>query len=99
MHRFSGASWSRLLPVVFLTVASLASAQAPIQTFYVPVADEDALTAFRAVNPGVTDPSVRTTIGITAAGDGTILYYDHWEDGYDADPITGPRPVTSVAQL
>ncbi|HEY7819062.1 MAG TPA: hypothetical protein VIG29_12635, partial [Vicinamibacteria bacterium] len=77
-----------------MAVASLASAQAPIQTFYVPVADEDALTAFRAVNAGVTDASVQTTIGITAAGDGTILYYDHWEDGYEAN-ISSPVQATT----
>ena len=72
MHRFSGASWSRLLPVVFLTMASLASAQAPIQTFYVPLPEQDLLTALRVLDPGLADTTIRTTIGITAAGDNTI---------------------------
>ncbi len=94
MRRPFGTRWRLLLPLVLLTVASLASAQVPIQIFYIPVPDEDALTAFRVVNAGVTDASVRTTIGITAAGDGTLLYYDHWEDGYEAH-ISSPVQATT----
>ncbi|UCC65333.1 MAG: hypothetical protein JSV36_09945, partial [Anaerolineae bacterium] len=37
-------------------------------------------------------------IGLTASSDGTVYYYDHWEDGYDADPLT-PGPTTETGTL
>ncbi|HJS72979.1 MAG TPA: hypothetical protein VJ921_01740, partial [Vicinamibacteria bacterium] len=75
-------------------MASLTYAQAPIQTFYVPLPEQDILTAWRVLSPGLADTTVRTTIGITAAGDNTLIYYDHWEDGYEAD-ISNPVQATS----
>ncbi|MCK5524048.1 MAG: DUF4347 domain-containing protein, partial [Thiomargarita sp.] len=41
-------------------------------------------------------------IGITASTDNTTIHYDHWEDGYDADPLvpgTGPITPTEVFQV
>ncbi len=35
---------------------------------------------------------------VTAGGDNTTYYYDHWEDGYDADP-TSPGATTEVGVL
>ena len=29
------------------------------------------------------DPTLDFTVGITNAGTGSIMYYDHWEDGYE----------------
>ncbi len=34
-------------------------------------------------------------IGITASTDNTTIHYDHWEDGYDADPLV-PGATTAV---
>jgi uncharacterized repeat protein (TIGR01451 family) len=96
MRKRSGTPWRLTLAIVLTTMASIASAQAPIQIFYVPVPEEDALTAFRTTNAGVTDASVRTTIGITAAGDGTRLYYDHWEDGYETNISLPAQTTTQV---
>jgi uncharacterized repeat protein (TIGR01451 family)/fimbrial isopeptide formation D2 family protein len=31
-------------------------------------------------------PGMHTVISITATGDDTTVYYDHWEDGYEFDP-------------
>lgn len=65
----------------------------PIQTFYVPVPEDQLLTAFQTLAPGLGDTTIRTTIAVTVAGNGTLLYYDHWEDGYEADlanPVQAP---------
>ncbi len=83
-------------PVVLLSMASLASAQAPIQTFYVPLPEQDILTALRVLAPTLADTNIRTTIGITAAGDNTLLYYDHWEDGYETDISSPTQPTSQV---
>ncbi len=53
MRRPFGTRWRVLLPFVLLTVASLASAQAPIQTFYVPLPEQDILTALRVLSPAL----------------------------------------------
>ncbi len=90
------------LAFVLGTMGSPASAQAPIQTFYVPLPEEDILTAFRVLNAGLPDQSIRTTIGITAAGNGTLIYYDHWEDGYEVDianPVQGTSEVWGDSNL
>jgi uncharacterized repeat protein (TIGR01451 family) len=41
---------------------------------------------------------VASRISLTASSNGTIFYYDHWEDGYDADPQQ-PGPTTLVGTL
>lgn len=42
--------------------------------------------------------TLNSFISLTAGSDGTIYYYDHWEDGYDPDP-TIPGPTTEVGVL
>lgn len=47
----------------------------------------------------VTDTTTaQTIISLVASGDGTVFYYDHWEDGYDTDP-TLPGSTTVVGLL
>ncbi|MDM8517700.1 DUF4347 domain-containing protein [Desulfobacterales bacterium HSG16] len=41
---------------------------------------------------------LHTVISATATSDGTTLYYDHWEDGYDADQLN-PGGTTEVVTL
>ncbi len=61
----------------------------------------DLFQSFRDVlGPGcLGDPSTSTTIfetiSLTASSNGTTIFYDHWEDGYDADPIA-PAPGSST---
>ncbi len=45
--------------------------------------------------PNVPSTTLDTTISLTSSSDGTVIYYDHWEDGYDADPIA-PGPSTQL---
>lgn len=62
------------------------------QMYYVPV-PEDAATAF---NANLTSPGNigRTVLSISVALPNTIIYWDHDEDGYEAD-ITNPVQATS----
>jgi hypothetical protein len=41
---------------------------------------------------------LHSIISITASSDQTRWYYDHWEDGYDDDPLT-PGPSTIIGTL
>ncbi len=67
----------------------------PVITTYVPLPTDDYQTALYTVNSGA-GTSMNERIGISIAGDGMILYYDHWEDGFEADIA---NPVQSTTQL
>ena len=76
-------SWLTLA-LVALPLATV-SAQ-PLQEFYIPLPEEESLLAAQVLDATLADTNIRTVISITAAGNNTIVYYDHWEDGYDLDP-------------
>lgn len=61
-----------------------------VQSFVVPLREQDIYTSLRTINTAVTN-QIWSIISITATADGTTVYYDHWEDGYDANP-TSPGP-------
>lgn len=59
---------------------------APVQTFYVPIDEDDALTSLQ--NVGGTSQStspVFTYISIAIGSNGTVVYYDQWENGFQND--------------
>lgn len=64
-------------------------------TGYVPLPSDNLVTAFKAINTaaGVT---LDFTVGITNAADGAVIYYDHWEDGYEADIANPVQSTTEV---
>ncbi len=83
---------------MLLTVCTLpayASNPPPTQLFYVPFPEDQQLAAFDTINSVANDP-ITVFITLSAATDGTVIYYDHWEDGYERD-IT--NPVQSTTQI
>jgi hypothetical protein len=49
--------------------------------------------------PGPTDRwGLHSVIAATASADNTVIYYDHWEDGYDVNPLT-PGPTSETYTL
>ena len=55
-----------------------------VQTYYVPMPEDQALTAMRAISNNTTPTSpTYVYIVVTVVTDGTIIYYDHWEDGFE----------------
>lgn len=69
-----------------------------VQTFYVPVPEQQLRTweANLSAHTGtpITDTTVNGVISITATMDGTIIYYDQWEDGYETN-ISNPQQSTT----
>ena len=55
-----------------------------VQTYYVPVTESQALTAFQQLYARCEAP-IRSVIPMVTTEDGTVIYYDHWEDGYELD--------------
>jgi uncharacterized repeat protein (TIGR01451 family) len=77
--------------VVALTVGvAYADNPAPVQIFYLPLPESDALTVLNAIHSDA-DPPMYTYFSIAVGFDNTYVYYDQWEDGYAAD-IANPTP-------
>ncbi len=75
--------------------------------YFVPFDDRDLrdlLDASDVCQPSTVPPEdpvgdvIVSTVSLTASSDGTTYYYDHWEDGYDADPLN-PGPTTEIGLL
>ena len=82
-----------LLGLVLLGVLvspSAAANPAPVGVFYVTEPEDDILPALVTISGGTTPTSpMKTTISIAISADNTLVYYDHWEDGF-ANDIANP---------
>ena len=67
----------------------------PIETYLVPLPEHDIRVAAVALYSGTGD-TVHTVISVTAAVDGTFVYYDHWEDGFELDLANPVQPSSEV---
>ncbi|MEL6923484.1 MAG: LamG-like jellyroll fold domain-containing protein, partial [Bacteroidota bacterium] len=72
-----------------------------VEVYYTPFPEDQILTALQTIYPDhcggtdVDDP-VQTYISIGIVEDGTILTYDHWEDGYETNPTFPVQSSTEV---
>ncbi len=83
-----------ILPFDFAGQVPGASAgPAPVESYFIPLPEEDIRGGSLALYASTSD-TIHTVISITGAVDGTIVYYDHWEDGYELD-IANPVQATS----
>ncbi len=82
-----------------LPIPALAGNPPPTQIFYVPFPENDQLAGYVGVTTG--SPSAQATdplavfVNFSASADNTVIYYDHWEDGYETD-ITNPKQSTTL---
>ncbi|MBK9330308.1 MAG: T9SS type A sorting domain-containing protein [Sphingobacteriales bacterium] len=68
-------------------------------TFYVPAPEQDIYRAFTRADcktAEVITDTFRTFLSIKCPYAGTILYYDHWEDGYEASLLNPTQSTTEV---
>lgn len=105
---FPGALPAAFLATLLLAplLPSKAQAQALAETYFVPVDETHLRSLAEAINTsnsgstGAPNPdTIRTVISITSTAAGTVLYYDHWEDGYERDlanPIQGTTEIFNV---
>ncbi|MGH1505186.1 MAG: SdrD B-like domain-containing protein, partial [Acidimicrobiales bacterium] len=85
--------------LLFASTTPVAAGPPPVLTVYVPIPEDDiqsALAAMAATSPYTIGPDIQTIISITVAADGGLIYYDHWEDGYEADIANPVQPSTEV---
>ncbi len=67
----------------------------PVQTYFVPLREDDLFTSFDTIQSN-TDGDIVTIISVAIAADNTIIYYDHWEDGYEADVLNPSAAGTGI---
>ena len=86
-----------VLGLAFAGTQAIQASDVPIQYFYVPIPEEQFRTYANAqADPDSTENDIqRSGVSITATYNGTIIYFDHWEDGYEYD-ITDPVQSTSL---
>ena len=88
-------------PLITLSVCFLApqaqAGPAPIQTYFVPLPELQVQNSLKGVdtNDQIGDV-MRSIISIAATGDNTLIYYDHWEDGYEADLANPVQAGTEI---
>jgi uncharacterized repeat protein (TIGR01451 family) len=69
----------------------------PIQTFYVPLPEEDLFKlTFEAINSNNASPPITSLISFAISTTGTVIWYDHWEDGYEEDATNPLKSTTQV---
>ena len=71
--------------------------------YFIPLPNKDVLDGYEVLDTCSDNSNDRAAgldsiISITASLDQTRWFYDHWEDGYDADPLT-PGATTLVGTL
>ncbi|MFN8470908.1 MAG: hypothetical protein U0822_01700 [Anaerolineae bacterium] len=75
----------------------LAPAATPLETFYLPLPEPQVRQALAQVSSATpTSNQMRSVTSISITVDNTKVYYDQWEDGYEADLS---NPVQSTTQI
>jgi uncharacterized repeat protein (TIGR01451 family) len=67
----------------------------PVMTGFVPLPGNDYQEYLESVNTDA-DTTLDFTVGITNAATGSVLYYDQWEDGFEADLANPTQSSTLV---
>ncbi len=71
------------------------------QTYFSPFEAQELIDILRSVGggAGVCTGPVQSTISITSGADGNTIYYDHFEDGYEVDPINPVQGSTLILAM
>lgn len=92
---------------LFVTTPLLAAPDPPVQVYYLPVPEDQVLESMRTLYPGPAacpeagnEPEVSEPIisygSVSVVVAGTIVYYDHWEDGYE---VNLSEPVQATTEI
>ena len=65
------------------------SAATVVHDFYLPMPEAQIRQTFTALESSV-GTTLDSVFSVVVTGEGTVIYYDQWEDGYETD-ITQPK--------
>lgn len=72
-------------------------AKGPVQTFFIPLAEKSLIEdTYSAVITPSEVQSIHSVISLLVKEDHTVVYYDHWEDDFEADIL---NPTMSSTQI
>lgn len=100
MKAFRTGAW---LSVVVALQASAPLLGQLVQVYFVPVDESHVLTLAGAINAAAPTPPASDTahavISLSSISDGTVITYDHWEDGFEADLENPVQASTQIINL
>src|SRR5580698_6096219 len=86
----------KFLAVAFYSAAVLAVRAANlVQEFYLPMPEAQIYQANNTIISG-TGSAIDSTFSIVVTGNGTVIYYDQWEDGYETDLSNPAQSTTQI---
>jgi len=87
----------QVVPAAFFFLLTLCVARGAtlVQDFYLPMPEAQIYQANSAI-VSWTGSTIASTFSIVVTGDGTMIYYDQWEDGYETDLS---HPTQSTTQI
>ncbi len=96
IQRILSSLFAMLLILVSVRAIGAVSAS-PVQTYFVPLPEQQTRTSLASIdNQGRVGTVMDSVISIVATGNGTVVYYDHWEDGYELDIANPTQSTTQV---
>lgn len=79
------------------TIIDACSDATKSHVFYVPYPEQDARVALlNSQNTGLPIDSIRTIISIKCPYPGMTIVWDHWEDGYEVNPLNPTQASTQI---
>ncbi|MFZ1073947.1 MAG: DUF2341 domain-containing protein, partial [Verrucomicrobiia bacterium] len=93
----TGGRFLRVIPTVCFFAAAALTARAVdlVQEFYLPMPEAQIYQANNSIISG-TGSTIASTFSIVVTANGTIIYYDQWEDGYETDLSNPTQPTTQI---
>src|SRR5208337_5360465 len=70
-----------------------AQGAALVQEFFLPMPEPQLYQALSTIKSGIGSAQI-SIYSIIVTGDGTVIYYDQWEDGYEID-LSHPTQATT----
>ena len=84
-----------LAVVAWLAAGWPAQAANLVQEFYLPLPEQQLYTTLNTIQAGVSTAQ-SSIYSIIVTGDGTVIYYDQWEDGYEINLGTPSQATTQI---
>lgn len=81
--------------VIVGTTSPASAGPTPVMTGYVPLPADDFQAYLEAISTQA-DATLDFTVGVTNAATGSVMYYDQWEDGFEADLANPAQSSTLV---
>ena len=85
--------WAVCFLLLFLSLA--AQGVQTVEEYYVPLPEEQWQESLKTISSD-TSATIDSIISIVVWGSGTVVYYDHWEDGYEWKINAPTQPGTEV---